>query len=276
MPEAYLITRGHERKLEYDFLGPVPPAFWWSPLSERRLVDLNQAEVMAHGDGRSLSVLVSGIPSARLDFVGRGIRHTLVVDGLHDDAELALELVRAGLAAAGRESLGRRLDEAFDEQTIVAVRTGASSAAVVSERLTRALLAGPGPGAPGATAGGPLPADQAGSWAGPAGDDDARALFLARVRALAAGAPGFACTSCLAQTATAIEADIEGLPGTQWVLVTGGRLAEVVPLGKALPAITGTRSSLSTRLATRPRAVAATGATVTALIVIVIVILLLL
>ena len=88
---AYLMTRGTPRRLDYRFLGAAPPERWWAPLGDWLV--LEKAEVVVRGS----AVLVSGIPSARRDSVTTVIRYTLVVD----DAEPGLlhGLVAAGLDA---------------------------------------------------------------------------------------------------------------------------------------------------------------------------------
>ena len=270
MPDAFLITRGHERKHDYDFCGPVPSELWWSPLSQLQLVDLNQADAIAYGDGRSLHVLVSGIPSARSDFLGRSIRHTLVVENVHEDVPLACRIVLAGLREDDRQALGRRLDEVFTEEAIVALRTSAEDAEFM-RRLLRPILSGGWEAETADTSS--LPADAGRSWAGPIGDERARAKFLSRVQRLGNGGAGFAFTSSLLRTREQVEADSKSLPGITAVLLADGELDEVVPLGKALPAVPDQQGRLTAWVPARPPTIAAAGAAAALLIAILIVLL---
>jgi hypothetical protein len=240
---AYLLTRGFARSLDYRFLGASPPVPWWTPLRDRDLVNLERSELIAYGDGTGLGLLLSGIPSARRDVVGTPIRYTLVVDDLADsegDTVLARRLVLAGLRDEDRRALGSALDAAFDQVAVDGMLSGALDTApagdVVAEVLAKSWDADDpwhprsrsqpddGPAAPGA--------GDTGSWAGPAGDEQARRDFLARVAALAAGGQGFAFTSGTLTTEAGVTSALAELRGSNAVLLTDGELTEVVRVGK--------------------------------------------
>jgi len=213
---------------------------------------------------------VSGIPSSRSDFLGRSIRHTLVVENVHEDLPLACRIVLAGLREDDRQALGGRLDEAFTEKAVVALRGGGEDAEFM-RRLLMPVLSGGWESGPAETSS--LPADGGFSWAGPADDELARAQFLSRVQRLARGTNGFAFTSSLLRSREQVEADFKNLPGTQAVLLADGELEEVVWLKKALPAVPGQQSRLTALVRTRPPTLAAAGAAAALLITILIVLL---
>jgi hypothetical protein len=246
--QAHLLTRGTARGLDYDFLGAAPASLWWHTLNARELIMLEQPEAVAYGDGRSLSVLLSGIPSARRDVIGTSIWYTLVVDGLRadaDDTALARQLIVTGLSDENRALLGRRLDETFKAAEIDAILGGSGDSSKVRVLLDELLCSGWGVGAdPGdavsAGAGGAVVAsakemaavDSGQSWAAPAESSRSRADFLTRVQALAEGTAGFAFTSHTVTSNRGAEAALRELRGTNAILVVDGDLNEVV-LGKA-------------------------------------------
>ncbi len=89
--------------------------------------------MLARGADGSLSMLLSGLPSARRDVVDTPIRHTLVVDGL--GTELAGRLAATGLDPDGRHRLGKELDKLFPGDMVDAVLSGAEDGAGVGESL---------------------------------------------------------------------------------------------------------------------------------------------
>lgn len=227
---AYLMTRGTGRQLDYTFLGAPPPDLWWAPLDENDLVILEQPEVIAFGDGTRLSLMISGIPSARQDIIGTPIRFTVVIDGLQDDLDLALGLAAAGLSEDGRADLGRRLDDAFDAATVDGVLSGSRAGSDVTERLATALSAPQWPD--------DVPVDRTpieGPWVGPAGSDVARAAFLGRIVELAGGGRGFAFTTRSLTTARTAAQTAVGLPGASAILLADSDLEDVERLGKDEP-----------------------------------------
>jgi hypothetical protein len=251
---AYLMTRGFPRRLDYRFLGALPPAQWWAPLRDRELVNLEQPEVIAYGGGTSLSVLLSGIPSGRRDVVGTPIRYLVVVDDLREgetDALLARRLVLAGLRDEDRQAFGRALDAAFDEATVDAMLSGTRDTAPVGDVVAEVLAKSWGAGDAGQPAGGPpRPAADAGSsWAGPADQEQARRDFLARVAALAGGGQGFAFTSHSLVTKAGVTSALAELRGSNVVLLTDGELTEVMRLGKAVATVPRRRGELTHRSA---------------------------
>lgn len=266
MRRAYLLTRGFARGLDYRFLGASPPVPWWAPLHDRGLVNLERSEIIAYGDGTGLGLLLSGIPSVRRDVVGTPIRYTLVVDDLGNgegDMVLIRRLVLAGLRDEDRHALGSALDAAFDQIAVDGMLSGTLDTApagdIVAEVLAKSWDAGDS-GAPGAL---PAPgADDAGSWAGPAGHEQARRDFLARVAALAAGGQGFAFTSGTLTTKAGATSALAELHASNAVLLTDGELTEVVRLGKAVATVSGQRRELARRIPqplTRPVVLAGTG-----------------
>jgi hypothetical protein len=290
---AYLMTRGFPRGLDYRFLGAAPPEPWWTPLRDRELVNLERTEFIAHGAAAGLGLLLSGIPSVRRDVVGTPIRYTLVVDGLGDaesDALLARRLVLAGLRDPDRQALGRALDAAFDQAAVDEILAGARDAAQVGDVVAEVLAKGWGAGDAAPPGGGPDaastgtastntgPADVSGSWAGPAGAEQAGRDFLARVAALAAGGQGFAFTSGTLVTERGVRAALGELPGTNVILLRDGELTEVVRLGKAVATVARRRGELVRRIPeplTRPVVLASSGGALLVAIAIVLLVLLL-
>ena len=284
---AYLMTRGFPRGLDYRFLGAAPPEPWWTPLRDRELVNLERAELIAHGTGTGLGLLLSGIPSARRDVVGTPIRYTLVVEELGDaetDAVLARRLVLAGLQDSGRQALGRAFDAAFDQAVIDEILGGTGDAGQVGEVVAEVLAKGWGGGDPARPADGPdaAQADPGGSWAGPAGHERARRDFLARVAALAGGGRGFAFTSGTLTTEQGVRnalAELSAeLPGNNVILLSDGELTEVVRLGKAVATVPRRRGALMHRIPeplTRPLVLAGTGGALLTVIAVVLLVLLL-
>lgn len=251
------MSRGTGRRLEYDFLGAAPPSRWWSVLSDRGLVVLEEPGIIAYADGTALSILLSGIPSAHRDMIGTEIRYTVVVDDLQDDVRLARNLAAAGLSSEQRALLGRELDRAFDVAKVNAVLGGSSDGADTGPILST-ILRSPGWSAD-------RPEEEAGtddimdSWAAPADDPGARAAFLARIGSLPAGQGGFAfTTSCLSTQKGAGDA-VARLPGTHAILLADGDLGKLVPLAKKVPeAPRPVNGRLLT--STRTRTLTATGA----------------
>lgn len=280
MWRAYLLTRGFSRRLDYRFLGAMPPIPWWTALRDRDLVNLEQPEVIAHGDGTSLGVLLSGIPSARRDAVGTPIRYTLVVDGLQDtesDGVLADRLVMAGLRDEDRQALGRALDAVFNQAAIDAMLSGTQDTAPVGDMVAEVLTKSWGETAVSQEAGGPDAAatDSDGSWAGPADHEQARRHFVARVAALAAGGQGFAFTTHSLATEEGVTSALAKLRGSNVILLGDGELTEVVRLGKSVAAVSR-RRELTRRvpqLLTRPVVLAGTSGVVLIAIVVVLLIL---
>jgi len=285
------MTRGFPRRLDYRFLGALPPAQWWAPLRDRELVNLERPEVVAYGGGTSLSVLLSGIPSGRRDVVGTPIRYLVVVDDLREgetDTLLARRLVLAGLRDEDRLAFGRALDAAFDEATVDAMLSGTRDTAPVGDVVAEVLAKSWGAGDAGQPAGGPpMPAaDAGGSWAGPADREQARRDFLARVAALAGGGHGFAFTSHSLATKAGVTSALAELRGSNVVLLADGELTEVMRLGKAVATVPRRRGELTHRspqqLAqwipqqlTRPVVLAGTGGVLLTAIAVVLLVLLL-
>ncbi|NVI92977.1 hypothetical protein [Actinomadura sp. BRA 177] len=224
---AYLMTRGFPRQAVYDynFLGESPPDRWWRPFVDRRLVDVEEPIVLARGADGSLSMLLSGLPSARRDVVDTPIRHTLVVDGL--GTELAGRLAATGLDPDGRHRLGKELDKLFPGDMVDAVLSGAEDGAGVGESLDGLLASRDWATEP---AGGA--ADLKGSWAAPLGDRDGQAAFLARIAALAGGRNGDAFVTHSLTSAAGVERAAAGLPGDCAILVADGNVRGMVMLGK--------------------------------------------
>jgi hypothetical protein len=242
LSQAYLRTRGFPRRLDYDFLGAAP-SLWWSPLSASELVNIERPEVIAYGNGQSLSVLLSGLPSARQDVIGTPIRYTLVVDELREDVTedvaLARRLIVTGLSEANRTLLGRELDGTFDAAEIDGILAGSRDSSKVSSRLDSLLCSDWGVADPGHAV---VAAYSGVSWAGPAGDEPSRAEFVSRVEALAAGKKGFAFTSHLLASQGGAEEAVNQLPGTSAILLVHSDLDEVVQLGKEMAEVPRRRS----------------------------------
>lgn len=190
MVNAYLMTRGTPRRLDYRFIGAAPADRWWAPVGDWLV--LEKAEVVVHAGSDGPSVLVSGIPSARRDSVTTVIRYTLVVDGAGPG--LLHGLVAAGLDDEARAALGAALDEQFPADWVDAALGGAANAdADADVRLRRALDTVAADVQPAAVVG---PA----SWAGAVDDADAVAAFLARVAELGCGGVGWAFTTAALST----------------------------------------------------------------------------
>jgi hypothetical protein len=281
------MTRGYPRGLDYRFLGDAPPEPWWTPLRDRELVNLERAELIAHGTGAGLGLLISGIPSARRDVIGTPIRYTLVVDELgaaEIDAKLVRRLVLAGLRDADRQALGRALDAVFDQAKVDEMLGSTGDTAHVGDVVTEVLAKGWGAGDAAPLADGPETgqADAGGSWAGPADHEQARLDFLGRVAALAAGGQGFAFTSGTLATEAGVRDALAELSATlqrdNVVLLSDGELTEVVRLGKDLATVPRRRRELKRRIPgplTRPAVLAGTGGALVVVIAIVLLVLLL-
>ncbi|TMR07010.1 hypothetical protein ETD83_02400 [Actinomadura soli] len=227
----YLMTRGIPRDLDYAFVGASPADPWWSP-GGRELVVLEEPAVLARSAKGSLGMLVSGLPSSRRDVLGTRIRHTLVVDALEADPALAGRLAATALDPAGRERLGKELDEMLPIGRVEAVLSGDADGSEVGGLLER-LLTAPGwetkPDGKGA--------DREGSWAAPLGDPGARAAFLARVAALAEGREGHAFVSHSLTSVTGAGRAAAELPGHTAILLADGEIGGVVELGKVPGAV---------------------------------------
>lgn len=253
--KAYLMTRGTSRRLDYNFLGTPPPDLWWRPLGDNGLILLEQPEVIAYGDGRELSILISGVPSERRDVIGTRIRYTLVVDHIQQDLDLARRLAVTGLSAEGRARLGHRLDEDFDAAMVDGLLNGSDDGSAVEGFLVTML----------ASSDWSMQADDAdreiqGSWAGPADDADARAAFLVRIGTLAAGNHGFAFTTHSLTTREGAERAAADLPGTSAMLLADGELEAVVNFAGKVPSEAPRRVSRRLLLVAAAVAVAAAGA----------------
>ncbi|ROO61645.1 hypothetical protein EDC02_3594 [Micromonospora sp. Llam0] len=251
---AYLLTRGTPRNLDYAFLGSEPATHWWDRLSDANFINIDRFEVAARADGSGLSLLLSGLPSARRDSIGTPIRFTVVVDGLQDDPELLADLVAVALSPAGRAALGRQLDEEFPYPEINAIRAGTDPGTDIGVRTLRALRSGStdealagagtrtgtGDGTGGGTTadGGAAPAgrdgtDRTGCWVGPVDDPLARGAFLARVARMADGSTGFAFTSHALASVAGAQRAAETLGADAVILLHDGGPAGIQPLGKA-------------------------------------------
>ncbi|MGW7041145.1 hypothetical protein ACWGDT_00130 [Streptomyces avermitilis] len=238
---AYLMTRGTWRRLDYDFLFEAPPEQWWGPLE--RWVNLQKPEIALRSHGRETGLIVSGIPSQRRDVIGTPVRHTVVVDNVHEAPELARWLVHCGLDEAQRETLGRRLDATFDEDAVNACLTAAQDGnqqalatfTDLGDRLLdtlRTAVLGP--------SGDQLPivreADRPGSWVGPVEDHETRMAFHARVENLLSGTKphgGFAFTTHSLSTINGASQADEALSEPVAVLLHDSALQGVTALGKA-------------------------------------------
>ncbi|XRQ04536.1 hypothetical protein ACN3XK_49425 [Actinomadura welshii] len=231
---AHLMTRGTPRALDYDFLGASPDR-WWRSLDDRELVVLEEPVVLAKSADGSMGMLLSGLPSSRRDVLGTRIRHTLVVDGLESDPELAGRLAATALDPAGRHRLGKELDGLLPVETVEAVLSGDADGAEIPVLLERLLTSADWAEDAGGEAGGQS-ADREGSWAAPLDDPAGRAAFLARIAALARGREGIAFVShSLTSLAGAAGAAAE-LPGDTAVLLADGEVGGVVALGKGVDA----------------------------------------
>jgi hypothetical protein len=242
--KTYILTRGVARHLDYGYLGPVPRE-WWQVLREWTTTD--RPASLACGTGDELSLLLAGIPSVRRDAIGRPIRFTLVLEAGEADSEQCGKLVRASLSELGREGIGTALDEALPSKEIDDLLASRVTAADLDRRVQDALakaLTGQEP----ATAATACAAAAVGSWAGSLGDSDAENAFVARVRALACGQPGYAATLNLVQSierATAIAGELR----QSAALLLPERLVQGVrPLEGKEP--TGSRESLLDQLLT--------------------------
>jgi hypothetical protein len=238
---AYLMTRGTPRKLDYRFLGGDPPERWWSPLKE--WLDLEQPEVVVRDGAR---VLLSGILSTRRDAANTLIRYTLVVDGAEPD--LLVRLAVAGLDDDVRATLGAALDRQFPADWVDAALKGTQSAEGDLEEKLGAVLT------PGSTE---AQDDDAGaadwmraaddrrnaatsvrtpeSWAGSVADGNAVAAFWRRVAKLASSRPGWAFTTAAFRGAEGARGAAAALGVQVAVLLREGDLLEIVDLGKARP-----------------------------------------
>ncbi|HEX3957477.1 MAG TPA: hypothetical protein VHZ03_12740 [Trebonia sp.] len=226
--QAFLITRGTANRLDYRFLGLEPRNTWWSVLRDHQVVNLNGTEVIAYGDGRSLGILLAGIPSARRDAVGTAIRFTLVVDGLQDDPALAARLAWTGLDAGSRARLGERLDGAFDTDLVDAILSKTKDGAPVAGLLDGVLDGDWEDTTP--SAAGPTESRQ--PWAGPVDLPAARAQFLTRVAWLADGQQGYAFTSSRLSSQAGADEELQSLPGCGAILLADGELTTVKYLKK--------------------------------------------
>ena len=214
---AYLMTRGTPRRLDYRFLGAAPPERWWAPLGDWLV--LEKAEVVVRGS----AVLVSGIPSARRDSVTTVIRYTLVVD----DAEAGLlhGLVAAGLDPDARAALGAALDAQFPAEWVDAALAGAEDADDEAAARLRRVLDAVAVDGPPVTAPGPV------SWAGAADEPDAVAAFRARVDQLASGTAGWAFTTAALSSVEGARRAAGQLDAPVAVLLGSGGPPEVTDLG---------------------------------------------
>lgn len=114
----YLMTRGHSRALDYDWLGRRPPQRWWDRYGGYTFFEHPTVIVEATGASRWRAFL-SGIPSQRQDAVGRSIQYVLMLTGARSDPAAVAEGVRV-LASALLDpaALGKALDQQFDEAMV--------------------------------------------------------------------------------------------------------------------------------------------------------------
>jgi hypothetical protein len=235
--KAYLMTRGTARDLDHAYLGDAPPSVWWTPVS--RWLDLETAELVVCRQAGSVGILVSGIPSARRDIVGRAIRLTIVLDEADSDPDLARRLAWAALDDRLRAALGNYLDEVFDADTVDGILSGTRDPGDVADSLARVLKdtrwtpeaveVDPG-------------ADRDGPWVGPVADAAARRAFLARVDRVVGHADGILLASH-ALTSAAGAGGAAGTVGSNGaILLHETHLTQIESLGKATPLRTDTRA----------------------------------
>ncbi len=253
---AFVQTRGAARAGDYAFLGHAPEEPWWRAYRDATAFD--HPTVLVTADGERWAAYLSGIPSGRVDAVGRVVRYTLVLDGPCGAAETGC--VVAGVAAwlndvaAGPDRGGGELAAALDagfpgdlvermlarpsrarldpadvgERAVTHPASGrGTDATVVESRVLDALATLPVP-SPGAV----VP----GRWFGGVGSPQAREAFVTRVGALLGGTPGRALLLNLVGGPDDATAVLEpGLPVA--VLVDGAALDRVVPLRSEVDAI---------------------------------------
>ncbi|MGW1781907.1 hypothetical protein ACWCQQ_22590 [Streptomyces sp. NPDC002143] len=222
---AHLMTRGTRRRHDYAFLGEVPPDQWWKELARWVLLESEELVIRRQENGRT-GLVVSGIPSRRTDAIGTRIRHTLVVDAVHEDQRLARWLVRCGLDDAERTRLGEALDAAFDGDLVDALMSGEDGE--VDTRLLDTLLK-----AVGDAEGGETSMDVPGSWAGDVHDEASVRAFEARVQRLLTEEPaGYAFTTHALGSVSGAERAASALPDEVAVLLHDSALRGVQQLGK--------------------------------------------
>jgi len=217
-----VITRGRTR--DYGYLG-TPGDEWW--VEPARFTDLDQPAVLALRDGTGFRALVSGIPSARRDSVGRTIRLTLVLAG-DDRPGAVLALARAALDDTARAALGARLDGVITEALVdewrgVVDRPLGPAADAVLDAVGSPEEQVPGTGQPA-------------SWVMSADDPASTDTFLARLSDLLTGeAFGYAiATNRLVSEAGAERARQSlGVDTAVLLLSDSATVAGVRPLGKA-------------------------------------------
>lgn len=223
---AYLMTRGTLRGQDYTFLGEPPAEQWWDTVAPWVFLESEELIVRRRGKGTT-GLVISGIPSRRTDVLGTRVRHTVVVDDVHYDQQLALWLVRCGLDDRERGRLGEVLDATFDGDFVDALMSGADDD--VEIRLLDALRQAAEDPAEEETA-----KDITGSWAGAVNDEMATRAFLARVRRLLAdGAPGYAFTTHALGSLDGAKRVASTLPDDVAVLLHDSNLRGVEQLGKA-------------------------------------------
>ncbi|MEU4468023.1 hypothetical protein AB0G20_30815 [Streptomyces sp. NPDC024017] len=222
---AHLMTRGTRRRHDYAFLGEAPPDQWWNTLARWVFMESEELVIRRREDGRT-GLVISGIPSQRTDAIGTRIRHTLVVDAVHEDQRLALWLVRCGLDDAERARLGKALDAAFDGDLVNALMSGTDGE--VDTRLLDALQT-----AAGDTEDEETSKDAPGSWAGGVQDEASVRAFVARVRRLLTEDPaGYAFTTHALGSLSGAERAASDLPDEVAVLLHDSALQGVHQLGK--------------------------------------------
>jgi hypothetical protein len=275
---AFVQTRGAARAGDYAFLGHAPEEPWWRAYRDATAFD--HPTVLVTADGERWAAYLSGIPSGRVDAVGRVVRYTLVLDGPCGAAETGC--VVAGVAAwlndvaAGPDRGGGELAAALDagfpgdlvERMLARPSRGRldpasadggergdthrasrrdTDATAVESRVLDALATLPVP-SPGATV--------AGSWFGGVGSPRAREAFVARVGAVLGGTPGRALLLNLVGGPDDAAAVLEpGLPVA--VLVDGAAPDRVIPLRSEVDAKKAPAPPVGTAAAPRTRSAGA-------------------
>ncbi|MGI5404409.1 hypothetical protein ACQEVG_34150 [Streptomyces sp. CA-135486] len=123
---GYVMSRGHARPDDYDFLGAAPPMEWWKKYHP--YADFEYPTLLVESRKDQWQLYLSGIRSERTDAVGTAIRFTLVLSGRCGDeaAPRAARLAAQWLAdlAAGKPAgeVGRCLDLHFPGEAVDTLR----------------------------------------------------------------------------------------------------------------------------------------------------------
>jgi len=214
---------------------------WWSTLTKSAAshdVGWTVFALADTADSPTLRLLISGIPSRRVDSIGRPARWTIVVEADQADAGVVEQLARAALTEGGREALGSALDDELGDdvdEIIDPARDARLGDDVLTERALSAFRKVDWEGL------GVVAESQDGDdvdhavWVGSVGDGEAEKAFFGRLSALSRRmAAGWAITLNLAKTPEAVAALAGQLDAPVAALLGPGLMVGITPLpGKA-------------------------------------------